>query len=148
MSDRALAFGLLLSGSQPLPKTIQVVTRADELGFEALWYADEKFYRDPYVGLTVAATHTRRVRIGTGVTDPYSRHPALTAMAAATLDEIAEGRVMVGLGAGGSGFPPMGISRTKPIFAVREAVDLMRRLWRGEVVNAHGEVISFVNGRL
>lgn len=143
-----LSFGVLLSGAQSVPSAVDLARLAERSGFDQVWVADEKFFRDPYVCLAAIAGHTSRLRLGTGVTDPYARHPALTAMALASLDELAPGRAMLGLGAGGSGFPALGIARRKPTSAVREAIQVMRSLWRGEVVDLRGEVIAFSNGRL
>jgi 5,10-methylenetetrahydromethanopterin reductase len=89
-----------------------------------------------------------RLLLGPCVTDPFARHPALTAMAIATLDEIAEGRVMLGIGAGVSGFSELGIVPRKSPRAIREAITLIRALLRGEQVDMHGDVISFLEGRL
>lgn len=94
------------------------------------------------------AAGTGRVRLGTAVTEPYSRHPALIAMAVATLLELAPGRVSLGLGSGGPGFPPMGIVRRRPTSALREAVTIIRGLLNGERVDFEGEVLSFRNGAL
>jgi 5,10-methylenetetrahydromethanopterin reductase len=82
------------------------------------------------------------------VTDPYSRHPALTAMALATLDEIANGRAILGLGAGVSGFTELQVARRKPVQAMRETVSIVRDLLHGETVDFHGEVITLEPCRL
>ena len=148
MPRSPLATGVLLAGSQPAGEMAQLAELAEELGYDFLWYADEKFFRDPFVSLAVAAQHTQRLKLGIGVTEPYARHPALTAMAMATLDEAAGGRAVLGISAGGSGFPPMGIRRARPTVALAEAIELMRRLWRGETVTVQGDVVSFTNGRL
>jgi len=143
-----MRFGVLLLGEHP-PVDLTVLARLlEDLGVDVFWYADEKFYRDPFVGLTVAAQATSRIGIGTCVTEPYARHPALLAMAIASLDEIAGGRAILGIGAGGSGFPPMGIERRAPTVAVAEAVQIIRSLLRGETVDVTGKVLSFRNGRL
>ena len=86
---------------------------------------DERFFREVYSGLTLAAVHTRNIKLGTMVTDPYTRHPALTAMAIATLDEVAEGRAVLGLGAGVAGFSEMQLVRRQPAQAMREAVTVV-----------------------
>src|SRR5205823_306716 len=65
-----------------------------------------------------------------------------------TVDEIAGGRAMLGIGAGISGFAELGIGREKPARAIREAVTLIRRLLAGETVEIHGEVVRFADGRL
>jgi 5,10-methylenetetrahydromethanopterin reductase len=82
------------------------------------------------------------------VTDPYTRHPALTAMAIATLDEIAGGRAILGLGAGVAGFSEMQIARRKPAQAMRETVTVVRALLRGDTVDVHGEIIALRHGKL
>lgn len=120
----------------------------ESLGFDALWLADERFYREVYTSLAYCATRTRTLGLGVGVTDPYTRHPALTAMAIATLDEISHGRAILGLGAGVAGFQEMGLERPKPARALREATQLIRALLRGETVSVDGEVVHFHDGKL
>lgn len=126
----------------------ELAEHVEQLGYDSLWLADERFYRDVYASLAYCATRTRSLGLGVGVTDPYTRHPALTAMAIATLDEISGGRAILGLGAGVAGFDELGLERPKPARAMREAIDLIRALLRGERVDQHGEVISFHGGRL
>jgi 5,10-methylenetetrahydromethanopterin reductase len=104
--------------------------------------------RDVFVTLTSVADRTRRISLGTRVTDPYIRHPALTAVAIATLDEVSQGRAILGLGAGGSGFRELGIERVRPVRAIREAIDVIRRLWTGEEFAFEGQVVSWRGGQL
>jgi 5,10-methylenetetrahydromethanopterin reductase len=139
---------LLMLGDRPAAQLTERARLAEMCGFDAVWVADERFYREVYAVLTRLALATRQVRLGPCVTDPFSRHPALTAMAIATLDEIAEGRAVLGLGAGVSGFAELGIRPAKAPRAIREAVVLVRALWRGERVDVAGETISFRDGRL
>ncbi|GAC1323326.1 MAG: 5,10-methylenetetrahydromethanopterin reductase [Chloroflexota bacterium] len=120
----------------------------EQLGFDSLWLADERFFREVYASLAYCATRTRTLELGVGVTDPYTRHPALTAMAIATLDEISGGRAILGLGAGVAGFEELGIERVKPARALREAAELVRSLLRGETVSVDGEVVHFRGGKL
>jgi 5,10-methylenetetrahydromethanopterin reductase len=121
---------------------------AEAHDFENLWVSDEKFFRDPYVSLIYLAQHTERISLGTCVTDPYTRHPALTAMAMGTLDEVAGARAVLGLGAGFSGLQAMGMPHVKPVVALREAIALIRRLWVGETVNMQGKTIVFHSAEL
>src|SRR5205823_6025232 len=143
-----LRTGLLLLPSRPVPEMAALVARAEALGYDDVWLADERFFREVYATLTVFAQSTRRVRLGPCVTDPYSRHPALTAMAIATLDEIAGGRAVLGFGAGVSGLAELGIDSSRSATAIREGIDLVRRLLAGATVTLKGEQISFHNGRL
>jgi 5,10-methylenetetrahydromethanopterin reductase len=124
------------------------IEEAESLGYEQIWVSNEKFFYDMYVVATIVAEHSNKMSIGTFVADPYTHHPALTAMSIATLDKVSNGRAILGIGAGGTGFPAMGIQRVKPAKAIKDAVKIIRPLWRGETVNYEGEVISFKNGRL
>jgi 5,10-methylenetetrahydromethanopterin reductase len=127
---------------------VQHIKEVEELGYEQVWVSNEKFFRDMYVMASVVASNTSRVQIGTFVADPYSHHPALTSTAVGTLDEVSGGRAILGIGAGGTGFPVMGIQRKKPAKAIKEAVHVIRAMWRGETVNFEGEIITCRNGRL
>src|ERR1043166_5603035 len=127
---------------------VPLVEWCERLGYAHLWYANEKFYRDPWVGLTLAAVHTRNMRLGTFVTDPYTLHPALTAVAIASVDEVSQGRAMLLLGAGGAGAAPLGIPRVRPVRALADAIELIRRVLRGDEVDFQGETVSFRGGKL
>jgi len=139
---------LLLLGDAPVAQLVARARLAEANGYGAVWVADERFYREVYSCLGQIATHTTKILLGPCVTDPYARHPALTAMAIATLDEISGGRAILGIGAGISGFAELGIDRKKPARAIREAIELIRALLRGETVDFDGEVVAFHHGRL
>jgi probable F420-dependent oxidoreductase len=121
--------GLLALAKLPPDQLVETVQTAEAGGFSHFWHSDEKFYRDPWVGLTLAALKTRSILLGTGVVEPYARHPALLAMAIASLDEVSDGRAILGIGAGGTGFPPLGVQRRKPATALREAITVIRGLF-------------------
>jgi len=139
---------LLILGNAPTAQMLERVKLAEAHGYDTAWLADERFYREVYSCLTYFAQHTSRVKLGPCVTDPYARHPALTAMAIATLDELSNRRAVLGIGAGISGFAELGIERRKPARAIREMIELVRLLLRGEKVNYQGEVIRFTEGKL
>jgi 5,10-methylenetetrahydromethanopterin reductase len=140
--------GLLFLPGGPVRVLGDLAVRAEALGYDDFWLADERFFREVYATLTLVATRTSRLRLGPCVTDPYSRHPALTAMAIATLDEISGGRAVLGIGAGVSGFKELGVNAERSAVAIRESVDLIRRLLAGERVTLAGEQIRFDDGRL
>jgi len=139
---------LLLLGDAPVTRLIERTKFAEANGYSAVWLADERFYREVYTCLGQIAASTSRISLGPCVTDPYSRHPALTAMAIATLDEISSGRAILGIGAGISGFAELGIERRKPARAIRESIELIRALLSGQSVDFAGEVIACRGGRL
>jgi 5,10-methylenetetrahydromethanopterin reductase len=141
--------GLLVHPGEPIDELVREAQRAEAAGYGSLWIADEKFFRDPWVVLTAIAAATKTARLGTGVTEPYARHPALIAAAMATLAELhPERELVIGLGAGGPGFPPMGVVRRKPNKAITEAVTILRGLLAGERVEFEGEIVSFRGGSL
>jgi 5,10-methylenetetrahydromethanopterin reductase len=140
--------GLLLLPSHPATELVDLAVSAERLGYDDFWLADERFFREVYTILGLAAARTSRIRLGPGVTDPYSRHPALTAMAIATLDEVSGGRAILGLGAGVSGFRELGVDAARSAVAIREAVTLIRGLLAGQAVTLKGEQVRFDDGRL
>jgi len=137
-----MKLGAIISPRYP-PQMLQKVARHLEgLSFNSFWYPDEKFFRDCYIGLTLVCSVTSSIRCGVCVTDPYTRHPIMTAVSIATLAEIAPSRVWLGIGAGGRGFNAMRIRREKPVVALREAINIIRKLLAGEFVDYKGDIIS------
>jgi 5,10-methylenetetrahydromethanopterin reductase len=144
----ALTTGLLVLPAYSPERLAAIARLAERTGYDYFWLADERFFREVYASLTHVALVTERIKLGPCVTDPYSRHPALTAMAIATLDEISGRRAALGIGAGVSGFRELGIAREKPAVAIRESVELIRKLLRGETVTYKGERVTFEDGKL
>src|SRR5262245_9801715 len=142
------SLGVLLNAEYPLPELVQLARLAEELDYRDFWYTDVRFLRDCWVSLAAVALATERIRLGPGVTDPYTRHPALTASAIATLDELSRGRALLGLGIGGYGFGQIGLEGRLPVAAMRETVEVVRRLLRGEEVSLEGKVVTVRRGRL
>lgn len=124
--------------------------KAEQLGFERCWIYDEGLAtRDVYVTLTAIAMRTRTIKVGTGITNPYTRHPASTAGAIATLHEMSNGRAFLGLGAGGSlTLGPLGTNRSHPLRAVRETLQACRLLFSGESIDYRGETVQLINATL
>lgn len=131
-----------------IKETVALIEEIEDLGYDQVWVGNEKFFWDMNAITAVVAQHTQRAKIGTFVSDPYSVHPALSAMFINTLDKISGGRAILGIGAGGTGFPVMGIKRTKPAVAIKEAIYVIRGLLKGETVNFRGQVIQCNRGRL
>lgn len=121
---------------------------AEGLGFDCLWHSNERFFREMSVRMTVSAMVTSRMTVGGAVVEPFAVHPALTAQALATIGELSAGRATVALGAGGSGFPMMGIQRRRSAVAIREGYMVMTALLRGETVSHDGEFVQAHGARL
>ncbi|MDR7482975.1 MAG: LLM class flavin-dependent oxidoreductase [Armatimonadota bacterium] len=144
----ARTFGVGLPLEAPVAALVDLARDVETLGYSTLWANDERLERDVYSVLAVVAGATRRLRLGPGVTNPYSRHPALTAVAVATLDEISGGRAVLGLGAGGTNHGTLGIKREHPAAALREAVRVIRALLHGDTVTLEGRVVRLYQGHL
>ena len=140
--------GVLVAGAHPAPELVELARTSRDHGYRRLWHADERFFRDPFSTLGYMAAAVPDLDLGVAVTDPYVRHPALTARAAATLAEIAPGRFTLGLGAGISGLAAMKIQRRSPLTAMRESIELLRALWRGGEVTYDGQIVEFAGSRL
>lgn len=140
--------GVLLAADYTSAELVRLGVLAEELGYDRFWYVDVRLQRECYIGLASIAMRTERIELATGVTDPYSRHPAITAAAIATLDELSKGRAVLGLGLGGAGFRELGLEKKLPVAALRESITMIRGLLQGEKVTQNGKVVSLANGRL
>jgi 5,10-methylenetetrahydromethanopterin reductase len=124
--------GVVLQGVDAPGEFCRTVEEVEGLGFGYLWLTDSSLHaRNCWSYLTLAATRSSRLRLGTAVTNPVTRHPAITAAAAATVDEISGGRLILGIGAGDRpllalGYPPSSLA------TLETAIAGIRRLWRGE----------------
>src|SRR5690348_7507963 len=114
IESRQMQMGLLMLGDAPVRTVVERARLAETVGYGTVWLADERFYREVYSCLAHIAAHTSKVLLGPCVTDPFSRHPALTAMAIATLDEISGQRAILGIGAGISGFTELARDQSSP----------------------------------
>lgn len=134
--------------TEPTPDYLRNVALAESLGYDAFFHNDNKWRRDVWVRLGAAAATTSRIGLGISVADPYTRHPALTAQATATLAEFAPGRFVTVFGAGSHFDSLPDVSPRKPLAALRESLTLLRALWAGERVTLDGEIVRFRDGKL
>jgi 5,10-methylenetetrahydromethanopterin reductase len=131
----------------PLRDLGRRAAEVEALGFDRFWLPDERLTRSVYPGLAVCALNTTKMELGIAVTNPYSRNVALTAAAAAAIDELSGGRFSLGFGAGG-GLGHYGIERKSPAVAVREAVEVVRLLLGGKPVTYAGKHVQMKDARL
>ena len=134
----------------PVADLADLAVLAERLGYRRCWVYDEGLgTRDVYVTLTAIALATERILLGPGITNPYVRHPGVTAAAVATLDELSGGRAFVGLGAGGGlTLDPLGIDRRRPVAALGDMVGALRALFEARIVDPEGEPFSFRSASL
>jgi len=124
-------FDVGILASQPLPVLVRQVQLAESLGFDTAWIADTHLVcRELWVTLAACAAGTSRIRLGPGIAVPHTRHISVTASAIATLHELAEGRVVIGIGTGGSAAETMGLSvgKVARIATLESMAQALRRL--------------------
>lgn len=133
---------LYLQDSHDLRDGLDYVRYAEERGFEAVWQAESRLVRDAIVPMAAYAAVTEKIKIGSGVINNWTRNIGLLAATFLTLDDLAPGRVICGLGAW---WDPLarnvGIDRRKPLTSMSETVEVLRRLLNMERVTFHGEFI-------
>jgi 5,10-methylenetetrahydromethanopterin reductase len=134
-----LPVGVWLFPEAPAAELVETFVVAEELGLDEVWIGDEgPAYQDPFAVLAAAAVRTSRVTLGVAVTNPYLRHPAVTASAMATVAELSGGRAILGLGAGGGvALDPVGIARTEPLRRTRDALRLARAVAGGRATEGY-----------
>lgn len=143
-----MEFGVALPLRAPIGEILETARLAERLGFNSVWATHDRLQKDAFSVLAALALKTRRVRLGPGVTNPYSRQPAMIAAAIATLDELSGGRAVLGLGAGGTTHRALGIRRERPVTTLRETIGLIRRLLAGEEVTFDGRFVHATGARL
>ncbi|MDQ3737664.1 MAG: LLM class flavin-dependent oxidoreductase [Actinomycetota bacterium] len=133
---------LYLQDAHPIAEGIEYSRYAEERGFEAVWQADSRLVREASVPMAAFATSTERIKVGSGVIDIWTRNPARLASLFSTLDDLAPGRILCGLGAWWDPLAAkVGIDRHKPLGVMREVVESVRRLLANETVTFDGEYV-------
>jgi 5,10-methylenetetrahydromethanopterin reductase len=137
MSERV---ALYLQDAHDLRDGLDYVRYAEKRGFEAVWQAESRLVRDAIVPMAAYAAVTERIKVGSGVINNWTRNIGLLAATFLTLDDLAPNRIICGIGAW---WDPLarnvGIERRKPMTAMRETVEVLRRLLNMERVTFHGE---------
>jgi 5,10-methylenetetrahydromethanopterin reductase len=135
---RTLRFGLRIPPCADARAVARCAADAERAGFDIAWLPDSQFlWRDVWASMALAAAETERIVLGTCVTNLETRHPSVTAAAAVTLEEVAPGRTILGVGTGDSSIKTLGLRPTR-LAAMREGVQLIRRLTVGEVLDFEG----------
>ncbi len=131
---------LYLQDAHDLRQGLDYVRYAEERGFYAVWQAESRLVRDAIVPMAAYAAVTERIKIGSGVINNWTRNIGLLAATFMTLDDLAPGRMICGIGAWWDPLAKnVGIERRKPLLAMRETVEVLRRLLNLERVTFHGE---------
>ncbi len=131
---------LYLQDAHPIRDAIGYVQYAEERGFEAVWQADSRLVREASVPMAAFAATTDTIKVGSGVIDCWTRNPARLASVFSTLDDLAPGRIILGIGAWWDPLArKVGIERTRPLTVMREVVEAVRALLANETVSYDGE---------
>lgn len=135
-----MRLGLMLSGSRPTMDAVAVAQRAEEAGIGDIWVSEDYFERGAFTVASAVAMATHTVTVGVGVVNPWTRHPMLTAMELAALDEVSGGRAVLGLGASNRVWMQdrCGIPFDAPLAALEEAVAIIRSALSGQHVRTAG----------
>jgi len=137
MIDRV---ALYLQDSHDLRDGLEYVRYAEAHGFEAVWQAESRLVRDAIVPMAAYAAVTEKIKVGSGVLNNWTRNIGLLAATFLTLDDLAPGRTICGIGAWWDPLAAnVGITRRKPLKAMRETVEVLRRLLNMERVTFDGE---------
>ncbi len=145
-AERKMEYGIALT---PSPDSWKTVKRAEELGFSRAWFYDSQLlYTDVFISMALAAEHTSRIRLGTGVLIPTNRLAPVAANCFASLNRIAPGRIDFGVGTGFTGRNTMGLPAQK-LGEMAEYIDVVQAMLRGETAPFRTEgktrTIGFLN---
>ncbi len=146
---------LYLQDAHDLRDGLDYVRYAEKRGFEAVWQAESRLVRDAIVPMAAYAAVTEKIKIGSGVTNNWTRNIGLLAATYLTLDDLAPNRIICGIGAWWDPLAKnVGIDRHKPLTAMRETVNVLKRLlnmervsFDGEFVHVQGIELDVVHGR-
>jgi 5,10-methylenetetrahydromethanopterin reductase len=139
---RNVRFGIGIFTAEPLPKVIEEVKLAEQLGYDSVWLLDSQLVgREVYGTMAACARATSRIKIASGVINTFTRHPTVAACAFATLNELSPGRFMLGIGRGDSAVRSFGLEPTK-FGQFRTEVAMIRSLLAGESLQLNGREIK------
>jgi 5,10-methylenetetrahydromethanopterin reductase len=137
-------FSIRLNNDHRLDDYVALARSAETAGFDQFWVSNDLFLKSAPVLLAAVAGATRTIAIGTCILNPYTLDPAEIAMMAATLDELSGNRFHLGLAAGARDFMEwVGIEHRSPLAAIRESVDVIRRLLAGEDASMDGSFLRW-----
>ncbi len=137
------SFGIEFVPMELFWKTTFYSMQAEKLGYDSIWITDHFNNRNVYVSLSFIANYTDHIKLGPGVTNPYLIHPVYTAQSVASLNEVAPGRVICGIGAGDkTTLEMLGKKMKAPLRAIKESVNLIRGQIAREKTGYQGKMFS------
>jgi 5,10-methylenetetrahydromethanopterin reductase len=141
--------GIRLHGGLASQRCVELAVAAEAQGFASAWFAENPLERGALPALAAAAAATCRIELGIGVWNPFLRHPAQIAMDAGALDELAGGRLTLGIGAGlATPIKRLGVDNKRSLAALRDSFAIVRGLMAGETVTYKGRVFTVEDVKL
>ncbi len=138
--------GLCFDGFYSINEMVELAGFADQVGMDSIWMSDHLCFRDSLTSAMAFLATTKRITIVPAPLSPYTRHPMLSAMAIATMEELTPGRIAATTGTGNAtALQEVGVRVTRPLKTMREYMQVLRALLGGETVHFHGEVFN-ING--
>src|SRR3954452_8680078 len=136
-----LDFGVTVLPDPPGRRLVELIVKAERLGFDSGWTYDSPIlWQEPYPLISLLVERTQRMRLGMCVTNPVTREPAVTASAHATLQDISGGRIVMGIGRGDSAVRVMGRQPTK-IAEFERRLRMIKEFMNGRPVEWEGTEI-------
>lgn len=139
---------------QSVENLIRITSKTERLGFDTVWFPDHVVFMaktltpEAWSVITAASMKTKKITMGT-IGDAHRIHPAIYAHRLATVDHISGGRIVVCVGYGEKmNLDPYGIKWNRPLTRVKESIEIMRSLWKGEQVDFDGEIYRLSKAEL
>ena len=133
---------LYLQDAHTIRDGMDIVRYAEQKGFDAVWQAESRLVRDAIPPMAAFAAVTNTIKVGSGVADCWTRNPARLAATFSTLDDLAPGRIILGIGAWWDPLAEkVGIKRSRPLGVMKEVVTVVRALLANETVTFHGDYV-------
>ncbi len=131
-----------LQDAHAVREGMEIARYAENKGFHAIWQAESRLVREATVPMAAFLAVTEKIKVGSGVVNNWTRNPALLASTFSTLDDLAPGRVILGIGAWWEPLASkVGVHRTKPLLAMRETVEAVRALLADQNVTYNGQFV-------
>ena len=134
--------GVGTDGVTSMSETMELAKAADALGFHSFWLSEGYHSRSALVRATLIATATKKIKVGLGILSPHTKHPALLAMEAASLDELAPGRVILGIGRVLNALRKHALDGSATAEVVKESIEIIKRILSGQLVQYDGSKFS------
>ena len=141
-----MRIGICFDGFYPIQEMIELAQLANDIGMDSVWMSDHLGFRDSMTTSMALLASTKKIKVAAAPASPYSRNPIITAMAIATMEEFAPGRVIASPGTGNAAaLKEAGMESPHPLQTMREYVEILRRYLKGDTVNFHGKIFQ-ING--